>query len=139
MPFIVKPEQLVDNEAHHKGKHEEQKYLSCHKECIAVGVLEAENKGENYDTDNVVDDSGAEYGLSHTGLKLAHLLKYLHRYSHGGGSHYTSDEYRLKKLVRTKFREAVYAHIQQTSSHKGHEHSHAGYQEGNKARFFQFL
>ncbi len=78
---IVELEYLVDDKAYHKRQYKEKQYLSRNEESIAVGVLEAENKGEDDNADNVVYDSGTEYGLSNSAVELAHFLEHLNGYA----------------------------------------------------------
>jgi hypothetical protein len=98
-----------------------------------IKEIKQRNEPFRYDSDNVIDDSRTEYGLSHTGLELTHLLQYLNGDAYGGSRHDTADEHRLEELVRAECREAVNAHIQQASADQRHKHSHTGYEKRREA------
>ena len=130
--LVVPLEQLIEDEAEYRREHEEEHDLPRHEEGIAVGVLEAEHKGEHDDTDDVIDDSGAEDSLPDAAVEMTHFLEDLDGDTDGGRGHNAADEDRLEEFISPERREAVYSHIEEGTSRERHKHADTGDDESGE-------
>ena len=62
---------LVDQNAGTNGENEEQPRIHQDLSEIGGGILEADDNGQNKNTDDIIDDGSGKNGLSHFAIKLS--------------------------------------------------------------------
>ena len=127
------------NDAHHQCHDEEQHRGDDHAARIGFRVLEADDKSQHNDADDIIDDGGAEDRGANLPLQLPHLLQGLHRNADAGSRHDDAGEHCFIESIRSPGGHAVKAHIEQGAAQQRDEHAGTGDQKRHGPCLHQIL
>lgn len=109
--FIHPFKRNVADKTNTDGKQEKEYSIHNYGSRIGFRIFKADNKGKHDNTDNIVNNCGAENGGSHLPLQFSHFLQGFHRNADGCGCENNSYKYRLIKLFRSPWHHTIKSHI----------------------------
>ena len=136
---IQREEYLVEKKSAHDRYRKEGDGLDNDHQRVRIRALEADDEGQDNDTDHVVNNGGADDGGAYLTLDLTQFLQRGDGDADAGRRHNRTDEDRLIEILTAPGCHAVEAHIQKCSQDERNKYTRTGDHKRHRACFDQFL